>query len=483
MSTNDQALHTVEKIGGTSMSRTEEVLDNVLVGERRGKALYQRIFVVSAYAGITNKLLEHKHSGEPGVYELFAKSDSDWSWSDALSDVHRAMVAINNDLFSEEYDRNTANQFLAERIEGVRSCLLDLQRLCSFGHFRIDEHLATVREMLSSLGETHSAFNTVQLLNKRNVNARFVDLTGWREEENLTLEERLEQAFSSIDLANELPIVTGYAHCSEGMMKRYDRGYSEITFSRIATVTRAREAIIHKEFHLSSADPRVVGEQNVVPIGHTNYDVADHLSALGMEAIHPQAAKGLRQQGIPLRIKNTFEPEHRGTVISQHYRSSEPSVEIVAGRRDAYAIEIFDQEMLGQNGYSNAIQQEMERAKLDIVAHDRNANTITYYVAGTLSAIEKVVKRINEQCPSADINTSMVAVVSVLGSDMQVVGLTAEVVNALSSKGIAILGLHQSPRQVEIQAVVNRTDYAETVKALHRNLIETGQGHKTVCAA
>ncbi|NIV40530.1 MAG: aspartate kinase, partial [Anaerolineae bacterium] len=54
----------------------------------------------------------------------------------------------------------------------------------------------------------------------------------------------------------------------------------------------------------------VVGEENIVAIGRTNYDVADQLANLGMEAIHPRAAKGLRQNDIPLRIKNTFEPEH-----------------------------------------------------------------------------------------------------------------------------------------------------------------------------
>lgn len=98
-------------------------------------------------------------------------------------------------------------------------------------------------------------------------------------------------------------------------------------------ITKATEAIIHKEFHLSSADPRLVGEDNAVPIGRTNYDVADQLANLGMEAIHPKAAKGLRQNNIPLRIKNTFEPEHAGTLITAGYVSDSPCVEIIAGVR------------------------------------------------------------------------------------------------------------------------------------------------------
>ena len=82
-------------------------------------------------------------------------------------------------------------------------------------------------------------------------------------------------------------------------MTTFDRGYSEMTFSRLACVTKAEEAVIHKEFHQSSADPGVVGVNRVYAIGRTNYDVADQLSNLGMEAIHPKAAKGLRKSGIP----------------------------------------------------------------------------------------------------------------------------------------------------------------------------------------
>ena len=82
--------HTVEKIGGTSMLRHEELLENVLIGSRKGDDLYNRIFVVSAYGGITDKLLEHKKTGEPGVHALFASTDSEWAWGDALTAVGEA---------------------------------------------------------------------------------------------------------------------------------------------------------------------------------------------------------------------------------------------------------------------------------------------------------------------------------------------------------------------------------------------------------
>ena len=203
--------HTVEKIGGTSMSRFDEVMNNVLIGGRTEGALYNRIFVVSAFGGITDMLLENKRTGEPGVYSLFCSADTDWEWSNLITRVGERMSTINAEMFQDEMDLQVADAFVKERLEGVRSCLLDLHRLCSFGHFQLEEHLATVREMLSAVGEAHSAHNTALALRRQGVNSRFVDLTGWRDPEVLPLQERIASSLSGIDLSRELPIVTGYA--------------------------------------------------------------------------------------------------------------------------------------------------------------------------------------------------------------------------------------------------------------------------------
>ena len=79
--------HTVEKIGGTSMSQYDAVRDNVIVGQREAGELYQRVFVVSAYGGLTDLLLESKKGNTPGVYALFSGSEGDSEWHDALARV------------------------------------------------------------------------------------------------------------------------------------------------------------------------------------------------------------------------------------------------------------------------------------------------------------------------------------------------------------------------------------------------------------
>ncbi|BES69201.1 aspartate kinase [Marinobacter nanhaiticus D15-8W] len=475
--------HTVEKIGGTSMSDYHAVRDNIVVGDRSTDELYQRIFVVSAYGGVTDELLEHKKTGEPGVYALFADAESDWAWGDDLTKLVHFLTDINGELFDDPMLKQQADQFIMDRVEGVRGCLIDLQRLCSYGQFQLEEHLLTVREMLAGIGEAHSAFNTALKLQAEGINARFVDLTGWRDNELLPLDQKLKQALDNIDLTRELPICTGYAQCQEGLMRTFDRGYSEMTFSRIAVITNAREAVIHKEYHLSSADPKIVGEDKVVPIGRTNYDVADQLANLGMEAIHPRAAKGLRQNDIPLRVKNTFEPEHTGTLITRDYISEKPQVEIIAGEKGIFAVEVFDQDMQGDPASERRILEVLSRFKVRCVTKDTNANTITHYVDSTLKHVKRIVRALQEDFPNAEITTRKVALVSAIGSDMQVPGVLAKTVTALADEEISILALHQCMRQVDMQFVIDEDHYEKAIAKLHATLIEPHNHGYAIVAA
>jgi aspartate kinase len=466
------ALHTVEKIGGSSMTNYPAVRDNIIQITRSQATMYNRIFVVSAYGGMTNKLLEHKKTREPGVYALFANNDSDWQWSEGLTDTAKAMREFNATLFEQPHLLKQADQFITERMEGIRSCLLDLQRVCSYGHFQINEHLSTVREMLAGVGEAHSAFNTALLLQSEGINARFVDLSGWREPDNLPLDEKIKTVFSRYELSSEMPIVTGYTQCEEGLMNTFDRGYSEITFSKIAELTDAREAVIHKEYHLSTADPMVVGEQNVKPIGRTNYDVADQLSLIGMEAIHPKAAKGLRKNNIPLRVKNTFEPDHDGTLITNDYKSKTPRVEIIAGIKHVYAMNVFDQDMVGEPEKFLEIQKLVQEFNVPLLAKEHNANTVTLYLDIGLKVVERIQARLERHFPNAEMSSRKVAMVSVIGSDMNVPGILASLSTALAEQNINIMAIYQSIRQVDVRIVIEEDHYDRTIAALHKALIE-----------
>ncbi|AHC15504.1 aspartate kinase [Salinispira pacifica] len=480
----NRGVHTVEKIGGTSMSNYAAVRDNIVKKPASGDSLYQRILVVSAYGGITDKLLEHKKNGKPGIFSLFANSTGEDSWHQAFRELKILLYRINKNFFGEGELLEEANRFIDARLASASGCLTDLDRLCRHGHFSLDEHLSTVREMLASIGEAHSAWNMAALLRRDGVNARFVDLTGWQTSSHIPLDERIIQAFSPVDLETELPIATGYAHSENGLMATFDRGYSEMTFSRIAVLTGAREAVIHKEFHLSSADPKLVGEENAVPIGRTNYDVADHLANLGMEAIHPKAAKGLRKKNIPLRVKNTFEPEHTGTLITTDYSSDSPMVEIIAGRRGVYALEVFDQEMAGNVGrYEQEILNLIKKMRIYTVAKDINANTVTHYLAASLKVVKRIRSVIEEMFPEAEVDQKKVSIVSVIGTDMSEAGMLSQSVRSLAESNINVLSVHQSMRQVEMRFVIAEDDFDQAVKSLHSRLVEVHDHGRAITLA
>src|SRR6056297_634302 len=463
--------HTVEKIGGTSMSRLNDLIEPLFKRDNKAE-MYNRVFVVSAFGGITNLLLEHKKTEEAGVYACFANDEDDHGWLDALSRVSEGMRAAHGSILSHPADQSDADDFVRDRIEGARNCLIDLQRLCSYGHFRLSQHMMLTRELLSGLGESHSAYVTTLALRRVGINARFVDLSGWRDEREMTLEARITDGMDDVDLENEMPIVTGYAQCAEGLMAEFDRGYSEVTFSRIAALTHAREAIIHKEFHLSSADPKLV-KGKVRKLGHTNYDVADQLSNMGMEAIHPKAAKTLRQADVALRVTNAFEPHDPGTLIDDQPADT-PGAEIVTGL-EAHALELFEQDMVDVKGYDAKILELLTRHGIRIVSKTSNANTITHYVDAPLRELRKVERDLNKVYPSAELTIQPLAIAAVIGRDLSGLNVLGQGLKALAEDGVEVLAAHQTTRSVDVQFVVPRESLAASIGALHGALLPAAE--------
>ncbi len=465
--------HTVEKIGGTSMSRFGEVMNNVIIANRKGEDLYNRIFVVSAYGGITNLLLENKKTGAPGVYGFFAADSHEWEG--ALEQVREEMLKLNQSFADIGLDVKTADEFVNERLDGLKNCLSDIIRLRSFGHLMPKNYLPASREFLSALGEAHSAFNSAMILKANGVNARFVDLTGWKETETSSLEEMIERGFDGIDFSKEMPIVTGYVKFHDGIMTKFDRGYSEITFSKIAVLTDAREGIIHKEFHLCTGDPVLIGPDKVRVIGNTNFDIADQLADMDMEAIHSRASKEMEMKNIPIRVKNAFEPEHPGTLISVDYVSPEPRVDMICGRDDILAIEVHDPDMVGEIGYDFHLLESFVKTGISYIAKNTNANTITHYVPEKSKNIDECIEMIRKSLPNSQVNIMPVSVVTVIGSNMKIPGFLSKASNALAREKINTLALDQCMRQVNMQFIIERECFERAQLALHKEFVENAK--------
>lgn len=455
---------TVEKIGGTSMSQFKDVLNNVIIGKRTPDEMYNRIFVVSAYNNVTNWLLEHKKTGEPGVYVQFLKNKD---YSIALDSLGQRLVSINKNYEEIGLNLHEAKEFIEYRIKQAKMMLFSLSKVMASGYVNTEDICLAAREILASVGEAHSAWNSVNILNNNGITARFIDLCGFNDSLPYTIDERIAKAFDKIDFEKVLCVATGYTKGTEGIMRAFDRGYTEVTFSKIAVQVKAVEAIIHKEYHLSSADPGIVGVDKAVPVGYSNYIIADQLADIGMEAIHPKAAKPLELAGINIRIKNTFEPEHPGTLITREYVSPEAKVEIVSGTTKVVAIEIHDPMMVGEVGFDLRIMTHFAKYGVSYILKSTNANSITM-VVWDKSKSKELIENLKENF--YQVRVVPVAIICVMGTNIAMPGFLYKAAKALYEENINIESFGQSLRQVNMQFVISRADYNKAVIALNEAL-------------
>jgi aspartate kinase len=453
---------TVEKIGGTSMSAFDEVLKNIML--RDPSHVHGRVYVVSAYAGVTNELLEHKKTGAPGIYAKFA---SNGDYAGALEGLLVKLKAINAQMKPFGLDLSVADGFLDKRMRELGEYLHSMRHVLASGYLRRENVLLAAREMLAAIGEAHSAFNAVEILKSRGVKAVFMDLTGFDDDDPLTIDERIHKSFQGVDLKSQVVVATGYTKGIEGIMREFDRGYSEVTFSKIAVELRPDEAIIHKEFHLSSADPEIVGAGNTVVVGSTNFDVADQLADVGMEAIHPKAAKPMELAGVPIRLKNTFEPDHPGTLITKGYVGKQARIEIIAGSARVTAVEIHDPSMVGTVGFDLGIMELFRKHGVSYILKATNANSITH-VLWDRSITPAFLEEMENAYEVVTVVPS--AIVCAIGTNIAFPGVLARAAQALAQNRINVNAVSQSLRQTSMQFVIGRDDYRRAVTALNEAL-------------
>lgn len=444
------------------MSRFPEIIDNIIL--RNPDDIYGRIYIVSAYSGITNELLEHKKTGKPGIYQLFKEQQN---YPRKLLDLRDNLFKLNEALAPVGLDLDEANDFIGDHIDLTINILRSMDNVLSSGYVSHKALLLAAREMLASLGEMHSAFNSANILKNQGYNSTFIDLSGWEDSRQLTIDERIKDSFKAIDPFSTICFATGYTKGKEGIMREFDRGYSEVTFSKVAVLLGAKEAIIHKEYHLCSGDPLIIGEDKIHPVCNTNFDVADQLADVGMEAIHPKASKPLEINAIPIRIKNAFDPDHSGTLITKDFIAPRSKVEIVTGSDKAVSLEIHDTRMVGEVGFDLRIMQVLAKHQVSYISKATNANTIAMIIADR-DCSPALLGDLRDKFES--VSSRPVAIVCAIGSNIGQPGILARAAQSLAANDINILAVSQTPRQTNMQFIVERTQFAQAQRALHQAL-------------
>jgi aspartate kinase len=455
---------TVEKIGGTSMSALEAVIKNIILYDRTPEELYNRVFVVSAFAGVTDLLLENKKTGAPGIYHKICKHHD---FRVPMQDLISELKLINIRYAPLGLNLEEADLFVEKHVKKALEYLENLVNILSSGYISKSGILLAAREILASIGESHSAFVLSNILENQHISVKRIDLGGFDDHDSLTIDQRIKRAFKEVPLARTICIVTGYTKGTEGIMREFDRGYSEVTFSKIAEILRPDEAIIHKEYHLSTADPAIVGQENCIPVGYTNYDIADQLADVGMEAIHPSASKPLEMKGISLRIKNTFDPAHSGTLITKSYLCEKKRIEMITGTDKLMMIDVYDALMVGSVGSDLKAMQIFANHNISYTFKTTSANSISTLIwekdfhKSLITDLEKEFEKVTSE---------KVAIVCLLGSNIDQPGLLAKSASALTANGINIKSDGFALRKVNIQFILDRADYKPAIIVLNKTM-------------
>jgi aspartate kinase len=191
-----------------------------------------------------------------------------------------------------------------------------------------------------------------------------------------------------------------------------------------------------------------------------------------MEAIHPKAAKPMELAGIPLRLKNTFEPDDPGTLITKDYVGEKARVEVIGGTSKVMLVEIHDPNMVGTVGFDLALMRIFEKHGISYILKATNANSISHVVwekevtSGFVEELENAYELVTVQ-PAA--------MVCVIGSNMAIPGVIARATQVLADSGVNVNCVSQSYRQVNMQFVIDREAYKKAIIALNQALCLGGR--------
>jgi aspartate kinase len=208
------------------------------------------------------------------------------------------------------------------------------------------------------------------------------------------------------------------------------------------------------------------------------------MALFGAKYMHPRALEPVIETKIPIRIRNTFNIQHAGTVITQSpSKESQKIVKSVSVIRHTALIDVSGGGMVGALGTAAKIFDTLAKNRVNImmISQSPSESSISMVVrkndldrattALELSLLGKVIKRVN-------VNDD-VAVIAVVGSGMRgIKGVAAKVFGAVAKHGINVIMIAQGSSELNLAFVVNDSDCALAVKALHDEfeLCKAGKG-------
>ncbi len=280
------------------------------------------------------------------------------------------------------------------------------------------------------------------------------------------IKNRLEPLIS---IKRTVPVVTGFIGATEnGVITTLGRGGSDLTATLIASAIDADEVWLWKEVDgVMTTDPKIVPEAKVIP--ELSYQEAMELSHFGAKILHPKALEPVMAKKIPVRIKNTFNPDAKGTVIKEETQSTEDIVKAISLIERAGIINVsgagFDfAEIMAE------VFRRLAIARVHVIMVAQSSSELNLSIVVDKSDLDKAMKALSG-LNNGTVRISKkdnIAIVSAVGAGMAgTPGVAGRIFSALGREGINVIMISQSCSEYNVSFAVSKEEGRRAVKVIH----------------
>jgi aspartate kinase len=462
----------IMKFGGTSVgdvSSIQKVVE-IIRGDSRESDL---VVVVSAMSGVTNKLIEAATHAEAGSLELAGSIFRE------LRQQHEAAVHALIDSPAER-DRMTRE---------MEQVFQEGDRLVQRGS-SLHELTLRARDSISCLGERLSAPLIAAALRSQRMASEAIAATeivvtnschGGADPDMDLTRARCQARLRPLLQQNIIPIVTGFIGATaQGVLTTLGRGGSDYSATILGAALDADEVVIWTDVDgLMTGDPRLVSDSRTIE--EISYHAATELAHFGAKVLHPKTLRPVMPCGIPLWIRNTFEPERHGTKITPTGPSRNEEMRAVAAINDAALITLAGPCIVKRADVLARISATLAsiQAEAQLMCPSSSQNGICLVVSS--SDAKRTVKALRAEFAADLVQGTVqdvildpkVAIVTVVGQNLRDASRIVEsAFEVLVREKIDIIAIahDSSQRNLSLSFAVSKQDMRTAVNSLHRDL-------------
>jgi aspartate kinase len=434
----------IMKFGGTSVGtpeRMNQVREIITMDDQR------KIVVLSALSGTTNALTAFAKDLKD-VQTVSAKS--------ALTSLRKHYEGFIRELYDSNDYHTKARNFINQKWQYFDSLLSKA--------YAIEEE-----KIILAQGELISTQLFVWHLQENGIQAallpalQYMRIDKGQEPDDFYIQSMLEkemERFSNIPVI----ITQGYiCRNAFGEVDNLKRGGSDYTATLIGLAIEAEEIQIWTDIDgMHNNDPRVVDK--TFPIKHLSYDEASELAYFGAKILHPSCVLPAQKGNVPIRLKNTMDPQAAGTLISDYH--GEHGITALAAKDGITAIKIKSGRMLNAYGFLKKVFEIFEKYEtpIDMITTSEVAISLTIDHDKHLDNILSEIRNFGRT--EVDREQTIICVVGDLISDKS--GYAIKIFSAL--KDIPIRMISYGGSKYNVSVLVQSSYKKEALQALNQSL-------------